>query len=198
MIEFESYRQTQIKSESFESTFEKYAGGQVFSLETFLTPLAKKDDMILDAGCGDGTGLKFLHEKGYKNLYGIDINPNKYFLAKNHIGDDRVIDSDITNTPFEDGKFDFVWCSHVLEHSYDPIKSLTELCRICKKNGYVLIVIPYPTPHCDVHCGVNDLMLNVHDNAVSCINNIKNKGFNIEEYYTMNIREPELFLKIKV
>ena len=34
---FEIYRQTQIDSESFESTFDKYAGGQVFSLDSNLT-----------------------------------------------------------------------------------------------------------------------------------------------------------------
>lgn len=196
--EFESYKQTQINSESFESTFDKYAGGQVFSLETFLTPLANKESCILDAGCGDGTGLKFLHDKGYENLYGIDINHNKYSLARNHIGFDRIIESDITNTPFEDNKFDIVWCSHTLEHSYDPIRSLKELCRICKKNGYVLIVVPYPTPHSDVHCGVDDLRLNIQDNALSCINTIKNNGYNVEQHYMMNIREPELFIKIKV
>ena len=196
--EFEIYKQKQIDSESFESTFDKYSGGQIFSLNTFLTSVAKKDDVILDAGCGDGTGLKFLFDSGYKNLYGIDINPNKYFLAKNHIGSDRIIDSDITNTPFEDEKFDIVWCSHTLEHSYSPIESLKELCRITKKGGYVLIVIPYPTPHSDVHCGVNELRLNIQDNAESCINTLKQNGFNIQEYYRMNIREPELFLKIKI
>lgn len=196
--DFENYRQVQINSESFESTFDKYAAGQVFSLETFLLPLAKKDSVILDAGCGDGTGLKFLYDKGYENLYGVDINPNKYFLAKNYIGDNRVIDSDITNMPFEDEKFDIVWCSHVLEHSYDPITSLKELSRVCKKGGYVLIVVPYPTPHSEVHCGVNDLKLNIMDNANSCLNNIKENGFNVEQHYMMNIREPELFLKIKI
>ena len=196
--EFEIYKQKQIDSESFESTFDKYSRGQIFSLDTFLTSVAKKDDVILDAGCGDGTGLKFLFDCGYENLYGIDINPNKYYLAKNHIGNNRIIDSDITNTPFEDGKFDVVWCSHTLEHSYSPIESLKELCRICKKGGYVLIIIPYPTPHSDVHCGVNELRLNIHDNAESCINTIKENGFNIQEYYRMNIREPELFIKIKI
>ena len=196
--EYEIYKQKQIDSESFESTFDKYKNGQVFSLDTFLTSIAKKDDLILDAGCGDGTGLKFLFDSGYRNLYGIDINPNKYYLAKNHVGDDRIIDSDITNTPFEDEKFNIVWCSHVLEHSYSPIESLKELCRITKKGGYVLLVLPYPTSHSDVHCGVNELRLNVYDNAESCINNLKDNGFNIQEYYRMNIREPELFIKIKI
>lgn len=198
MTDFESYKQKQIDSESFESTFEKYAGGQVFSLDTFLTPLVQKNSTILDAGCGDGTGLKFLHDNGYTDLYGIDINPHKYFLARNYIGENRVIDSDITATPFEDGKFDVVWCSHVLEHSYDPIKSLKELSRITKKGGYVLLVLPYPTPHSEVHCGVNDLCLNIDDNAQSCVTKLKSNGFNIQENYRMNIREPELFLKIKI
>lgn len=196
--EFETYKKKQIESESFESTFDKYRGGQIFSLDSFLTPLVTKNSCILDAGCGDGTGLKFLHDKGYENLYGIDINPNKYNLAKKYIGDDRVIDSDITKTPFEDKKFDVIWCSHVLEHSYDPIKSLKELGRICKKDGYILLVLPYPTPHSEVHCGVNDLRLYYMDEAESCINVIRESGFFVEEYYTMTIREPELFIKIKI
>lgn len=195
---FENYRSIQIQSESFESENPIYKMGQIFCLETFLVGVSSKQDHILDAGCGDGTGIFYLKERGFENLFGVDINPNKYKLAKLNLGEDRIIDSDITHTPFSDCQFDKVWCSHVLEHSYDPLESLKELKRITKPGGFVFIVLPYPTHHSDVHCGVNDLKLNIPDRAKSTISILEQNGFNVEQYYIMNVREPELFVKIRI
>lgn len=36
---------------------------------------ADKNARILDFGCGTGLLLRFLHQKGYTNLHGIDIDP---------------------------------------------------------------------------------------------------------------------------
>lgn len=37
--------------------------------------------------------------------------------------------ADINHLPFEDKSFDFVYCSHVLEHVDDPIQACAELAR---------------------------------------------------------------------
>lgn len=194
---FEQYKKTQIDAVSFEEEFEKYSKGQIMCLDIFLRPLLNKNSTILDAGCGDGVGLKFLKDNGHDNIYGIDLNEDKMGRARNKVPSDRVIYSDITKTPFDDDTFDFVWCSHTLEHAWKPFESMTEFKRICKNGGYILIIIPYPTPYLDVHCGVTDLKLNIDDNAESTIQEFINQGYLVEQYYRMNIREPELFLKIK-
>ena len=43
--------------------------------------------------------------------------------------------------PFEDGAFDFVLASHVIEHMYDPIRALEEWRRVARR--YVFLVVPH-------------------------------------------------------
>ncbi|MBW4487537.1 MAG: class I SAM-dependent methyltransferase [Trichocoleus desertorum ATA4-8-CV12] len=42
----------------------------------------------------------------------------------------------VEQTPFQDNEFDFVYCSHVLEHVSDPAKACREIMRIGKR-GYI-------------------------------------------------------------
>jgi SAM-dependent methyltransferase len=44
--------------------------------------------------------------------------------------------------PFQDKSFDFVVSSHVIEHFWDPIKSIKEWVRVATK--YVFIICPQP------------------------------------------------------
>lgn len=39
--------------------------------------------------------------------------------------------------PLEDGQFDYVICSHVIEHVTDPVSFLDEMFRVCKGRGYL-------------------------------------------------------------
>lgn len=193
---FEKYKQIQIESQSFEEETEKWSKGQLFSIETFLLPLMDKNQFLLDVGCGDGTGLKFIQDQGFNNIYGVDFNENKLARAKEKTN--NILYSSATELPFNDNMFDIIWCSHVLEHIYNPFTALKEFSRVCKNGGYILIIIPYPSVDFEVHCGVNELKLDILDNAHSCINNIREKGYNVEQYYIMNVREPELYIKIKI
>jgi SAM-dependent methyltransferase len=43
--------------------------------------------------------------------------------------------------PFNDGSFDFVFASHVIEHFGDPIRALQEWVRVARK--YVVLVVPH-------------------------------------------------------
>lgn len=45
--------------------------------------------------------------------------------------------------PLENESVDFVINSHVLEHFYDPIKTLKEWHRVIKKGGYIFMIIPH-------------------------------------------------------
>jgi ubiquinone/menaquinone biosynthesis C-methylase UbiE len=44
--------------------------------------------------------------------------------------------ADISTLPFRDKYFDFVYCSHVLEHVEDPIKACAEIVRVGRR-GYI-------------------------------------------------------------
>jgi len=51
-------------------------------------------------------------------------------------GNKAFVEADIMRLPFSDKYFDYVYCSHVLEHVDDPIKACKEIVRI-GKGGYI-------------------------------------------------------------
>jgi SAM-dependent methyltransferase len=47
------------------------------------------------------------------------------------------------NLPLQDNSVDFVISSHVLEHFWDPIKTLKEWMRVVRPGGFVFMIIPH-------------------------------------------------------
>ncbi len=45
--------------------------------------------------------------------------------------------------PFKDNTWDFVINSHVIEHFYDPVKSIKEWLRVIKPGGLVYMIVPH-------------------------------------------------------
>jgi SAM-dependent methyltransferase len=50
--------------------------------------------------------------------------------------------ADIHNLPYEDGTFDFVLCSHVLEHVDDPVRATAEIKRVLKPDSIAMLMAP--------------------------------------------------------
>lgn len=53
-----------------------------------------------------------------------------------------TISMDVTDLKFTDNWFDFILCSHVLEHVIDDIKAMSEMYRVMKKGGWGIIQVP--------------------------------------------------------
>jgi len=79
----------------------------------------------LNLGCGKDI------KEGYINVDSIKLP-----------GVDKVVDLNKYPWPFKDNEFDFVLCSHILEHLNSIIKPLEEIWRITKKNSKVKILVP--------------------------------------------------------
>jgi SAM-dependent methyltransferase len=45
--------------------------------------------------------------------------------------------------PFKDNTIDFVISSHVIEHFYDPVKTIEEWLRVVRPGGFVYMIIPH-------------------------------------------------------
>ena len=49
---------------------------------------------------------------------------------------------DLHKIPFEDNRFDVVFCNHVMEHVENPLQCMKELYRVMKKGGWALMQVP--------------------------------------------------------
>ena len=65
-----------------------------------------------------------------------DLFPDKY----RRVGE--VVRSDITQLQFDDASFDFVVCSHVMEHIPDDVKAMREVHRVLKPGGSAFFMVP--------------------------------------------------------
>ena len=107
----------------------------------FLNP--KKRDIILDAGCGRGdVSLKIA--KKAKKIYAIDIAKSGFEKIKKNSPKNLIFKKmNIENLKFKEETFDKIVCIETLEHVLHPEKAISEMKRVLKKQG--IIVLSYPT-----------------------------------------------------
>lgn len=95
----------------------------------------------LDIGCGDGMHLSWL--RGYAaELYGSDYNLTRLRRARDLNQARCVFMADITNYPVRDNVFDMIFFNHVLEHIRDDVLALSEVYRILKPGGLLMLGTP--------------------------------------------------------
>lgn len=98
---------------------------------------------ILDAGCGEGHLISKLHEKNpSNNYYGIDTTEVAIEKAKKRCFFAEFSMMDLNNIHFEDGFFDVVITTEVLEHVYDYKLAISEMKRVLVKNGFLIVTFP--------------------------------------------------------
>lgn len=100
---------------------------------------------ILDAGCGAGPLSEALRARGAV-VTGFDSSPAMVALARRRLGehaDLRVADLS-RPLPFDDGVFDDVVVSLVLHYLKDWQAPLSELRRVLKPGGRLLLSVNHP------------------------------------------------------
>jgi SAM-dependent methyltransferase len=103
---------------------------------------------ILDAGCGNGRYSKVLLRHADRDAFitGFDISQRMLVRARRRLSD-RVshVSADLTRLPYPDAYFDAAVCGWVLEHLPDPGPGLSELARILKPGGKLLLLVTEDT-----------------------------------------------------
>lgn len=95
-------------------------------------PPGKPGDRALDIGCRIGVQTRWLEDHGYEVTSG-DVE----------VVFDRAMKLDANDPfPFESDTFDLVWCSEVIEHLRDPASSVSEMRRVLKPGGTLIITTP--------------------------------------------------------
>lgn len=90
----------------------------------------QKGDRVLDIGSGAypfplATHLADFYEEETVHRAGKLIKDGRPFIK-----------CSIEDTPFRDKEFDFIYCSHLLEHVENPAKACEEIMRVGRK-GYI-------------------------------------------------------------
>ena len=97
---------------------------------------------ILDVGCSVGKTGKLLKEKGFEEIFGVEIDPKAAEQAKPFYKEVIVGDVERDILPFSKGFFDCILCGDVLEHLVDPWSVLISHKKILADNGAIICSIP--------------------------------------------------------
>jgi SAM-dependent methyltransferase len=99
------------------------------------------DARILDVGTGTGANLRMLRDLQLEHVTGLDSDKLAIqFCASKGLG--QVQMGDVCAMPFEGDAFDLVIATDVIEHVEDDRAALSEIARVLKQGGKVLISVP--------------------------------------------------------
>jgi ubiquinone/menaquinone biosynthesis C-methylase UbiE len=102
---------------------------------------------IVELFCGRGNGLVALAKLGFSRIEGVDLSPS---LLSQYTGPARCHAADCRTLPLDDGSKDMIIIQGGLHHLQtlpeDLDRCLSEMHRVLKANGKVLIVEPWLTP----------------------------------------------------
>lgn len=103
---------------------------------------AQNDINVLDAGCGEGHLINELYKKSHSHYYGVDVTEIAIEKALNRCPFAKFSIADLASLKFEDGFFDVVIATEVLEHIIDYRAAISELIRVLKKGGTLIVTFP--------------------------------------------------------
>lgn len=96
---------------------------------------------ILDAGCGEGITLeKLTGLYPDRRVVGIDTEPENLEICRQHHL--QVQAGSLYALPFDDASLDTVLFSEVIEHLDLPDKALSEIYRVLRPGGRVIVIFP--------------------------------------------------------
>jgi SAM-dependent methyltransferase len=95
------------------------------------------DSRVLDVGCGISTVLHYL--PGHR--IGVDPLADRYRELYDYPDDMEIVAAPGEELPFEDGSFDTVFCSNVIDHCTDPAAAVAEMRRVLAAGGWLVLTV---------------------------------------------------------
>jgi SAM-dependent methyltransferase len=148
--------------------------GRSWARETILTPntiryrvefpriadafkIIGKQGTVFDGGAGGGQMLRKVYEHGFcEQGIALEYDPELFLiLIKNHadLPNFTSKEGSLLDIPYDDNSFDCAMTTQVLEHIEDHEKAASELGRIVKPGGHLIVSVPHPPEpfHTDTH-----------------------------------------------
>ena len=136
---------------------------------------------ILDVGCGTGANLEMLSE--YGQAEGVDISDEALeFCRKKGL---NVTKGSAENLPHEDETFDLVTGLDVIEHLDDDVAGLSEMYRVLRPGGKILIFVPAFMWLWGVQDDISDHRIRYTRSQI--VERVKNAGFSVSRATYANL-----------
>jgi len=112
----------------------------------FYPPQEIQGKSVLDAGCGTGIFSIIFARNGASEVLGIDISEGSLETAQSlkekfSLTNAAFQKQDMLKLPFADETFDIVWAWGTVHHTTDPFGAVTELIRVLKDEGSLLLAV---------------------------------------------------------
>jgi SAM-dependent methyltransferase len=108
-------------------------------LDRYLPDSRGRERRALDLGCG--TGLNLDHLARYARPTGTDFSEEALAFCRER-GHTSLAKADAAELPFPDGFFDIITALDVIEHLDDDHAGLTELKRVLRPGGLLIVSVP--------------------------------------------------------
>lgn len=96
---------------------------------------------IFDAGCGTGSLSRILAENFTSTISGCDASFERIQeareLSHHHL---HFFQANLTALPTPDHEYDVIFLRFVLEHTLAPAKIISEMTRILKPGGHLIVI----------------------------------------------------------
>lgn len=152
----------------------------------------KPGERVLDVGVG--TGLSLGEYPKTSRVLAVDLSfemlkKAKEKVGKNRLGHIKVLNMDAMNIAFKDDSFDKVFISHVVTVVPDPYRLMSEVRRVCKRGGQVVIVNHFKSSNKIVELVeklINPVCKKIGWRSDLCLNEfIRRSGLNVRQKYML-------------
>jgi len=165
--------------------YKKLTRQRSITFAQYLAPLIPDGSHVLDFGCGNMfTVIQLLNHRPNIKVTGVDIIRDQN-LSDDILQDKRLefIISTTKALPFEENSFDIVIALATLHHTPDPEYFLTELKRVVKKGGAVILVEEMAINLLDkIYISVEDWLLNKMKEGVPVPLNFRYHSHYLKEF----------------
>jgi ubiquinone/menaquinone biosynthesis C-methylase UbiE len=102
------------------------------------------DMIVLDVACGAAHAAEPIATQ-VRQLVGIDLTPVLLRLGAQRLHDNGIAnvllqEGNAEDLPFVDESFDLVYCRSSLHHFADPTVAVSEMVRVCRKGGRIVLL----------------------------------------------------------
>jgi SAM-dependent methyltransferase len=137
IVDFDTLSKLYTKSKfTYEGEIENLTKSYMRAIGPVLQKL-KKNDLIVEVGCGNGFVLDAVLQKGYKNAYGVEPSTHAIANAPARLRK-RIKESVFKKSLFRTNSVAFLFIFQTLDHIPEPEKFLKAAYETIRPGGYML------------------------------------------------------------